>query len=602
MEFDRSIPNLYARMASPVAGDLRFTDESLTNEIAHDIESWDTNGSSVVWVRHPAFSNNACIYAYWGNPLATNFPVTSTNGAVWNQHFDAVWHLDETSGQHFDATAAEHVATPQNGVMQDAVGIANGANLFDGLNDWVLGANIPFATAGNYAVSAWINTEGNEDQSFLAATIGNTHGILVEIGAGVVRFLHRFPLGNGGGTSIFSGPGYNDGGWHHVMATKSSSNMTLYIDGAPVATGADATSMDTGRDVVFGRLSSAQTLRYFDGHIDEVRVSSEVPSTNWIRAVWKNIASNDTFNTFGPQEVLFTNRPVINALPVAGVTDMSAIMNGELVSTGAAETVITLYHGTSDQGANPFLWEGTNTLGTNMAAPPVPYAVAVGSLSVETPYFYRFFATNALGVWWSDVQQFGTRGPPILSNGVGATGLGPGMATLNGELLNETPSDITFYSGPVDGGTVASAWASSNHISFQNPGPFSGVVSGLIYGVHYYYRVFGTHLYGSGWSSASATFKTPRPAGLPNPAVSNTGLDSVTTTSAVFHARFNGADSLFHVEFHVGTTDGGNDPLAWSNTISVGIFTNLAASNFSVYVDGLMSNTVYFYRFSATNC
>ena len=31
------------------------------------------------------------LWAYWGNPLATNLPVTATNGAVWSGGFDLVW-------------------------------------------------------------------------------------------------------------------------------------------------------------------------------------------------------------------------------------------------------------------------------------------------------------------------------------------------------------------------------------------------------------------------------------------------------------------------------------------------------------------------------
>lgn len=48
----------------PGGADLRFTDAAGTELLSHEIESWDTNGVSRVWVRVPALTSDGVIWAY----------------------------------------------------------------------------------------------------------------------------------------------------------------------------------------------------------------------------------------------------------------------------------------------------------------------------------------------------------------------------------------------------------------------------------------------------------------------------------------------------------------------------------------------------------
>ena len=73
--------------------DLRFADSTLTNELSYEIESWDTNGNSYVWVRVLELTNNATLNAWWGNAAATQAPPNSVDGSTWAPAYDGVWHL-----------------------------------------------------------------------------------------------------------------------------------------------------------------------------------------------------------------------------------------------------------------------------------------------------------------------------------------------------------------------------------------------------------------------------------------------------------------------------------------------------------------------------
>ena len=57
----------YADFREVDGGDLLFTDET-GNTLAHEIESWNTGGESIVWVKMPTFGSGRKLYAYYGGP------------------------------------------------------------------------------------------------------------------------------------------------------------------------------------------------------------------------------------------------------------------------------------------------------------------------------------------------------------------------------------------------------------------------------------------------------------------------------------------------------------------------------------------------------
>ncbi len=90
----------YAQLASPQDGaDLRFTDVD-GHFVNHDIDTWNTNGESLVWVTVPTLAPGSSVIMRWGNPA----PAEANNpAAVWtNAGYLQVWHF--SSGVTTDAT------------------------------------------------------------------------------------------------------------------------------------------------------------------------------------------------------------------------------------------------------------------------------------------------------------------------------------------------------------------------------------------------------------------------------------------------------------------------------------------------------------------
>ncbi|MEM7394817.1 MAG: DUF2341 domain-containing protein, partial [Verrucomicrobiota bacterium] len=150
----------YVSFSSPSGGDLRFYDATETSILQHEIELWDTDGTSHVWVEVPALENRLThIYAKWGSS-ATNPPAYTTNGATWSANFRGVWHLgesvaDETSSAaiHQDSSTNAFHANQQNNVS--ASGFIGNGQSFDGDNDRIWHSYTPSLNPVDITVSCW---------------------------------------------------------------------------------------------------------------------------------------------------------------------------------------------------------------------------------------------------------------------------------------------------------------------------------------------------------------------------------------------------------------------------------------------------------------
>ena len=87
--------------------------------------------------------------------------------------------------------------------------------------------------------------------------------------------------------------------------------------------------------------------------------------------------------------------PSLSNRVVSGMTPSSAALNGYVLSTGSADTVVTVYWGTTDGGTNgPLTWQNTNVFPGIQVPGPVSTNVPVDS---NTLYYYRYHATNIGG-------------------------------------------------------------------------------------------------------------------------------------------------------------------------------------------------------------
>ena len=98
--------------------------------------------------------------------------------------------------------------------------------------------------------------------------------------------------------------GTYDSNWHYLTVARTgtgANGLTTYYDGSPVATGTDARSLSNGNNFLLARAAGTPTS-YFNGYIDEVRLSSVARDANWILTEYRNQANPALFHYNMTQE------------------------------------------------------------------------------------------------------------------------------------------------------------------------------------------------------------------------------------------------------------------------------------------------------------
>ena len=175
---------------------------------------------------------------------------------------------------------------------------------FDGTNDYLTRATIgSLETTGS--VSAWVKLDAMSANGFifqLRAESGTNDQIILlwNNAAGVIRGNVKF----GGTTNVVdSGSGLeNDGNWHHVVFTWLSGDKTaannitrIYIDGSETdndAIGNTWADAESPVELVIGR-NSIQSNAYFNGHINDVAIFSDVLTSSEVTAIYNSGSPKD---------------------------------------------------------------------------------------------------------------------------------------------------------------------------------------------------------------------------------------------------------------------------------------------------------------------
>lgn len=512
----------YADFASPADGaDLRFAAGNQIDELNYEIEKWDTNGSSYVWVQVPALvGTNTQIWAYWNKPGATA-PACATNGAAWSAEFRGVWHM--TQANVLDATTNANTGAGKNGITTTNAGLAgNGLSLLqnmaaNGSNYVDFGTGLAMGT-GNATLSIWFKTATNALQAgiigksvYASAERYSINGAKAPNIVGAI-FQTTTPTALTAVTNTPWTSGYYDNQWHQLTATfNRTGNLTFYVDGAQKAatniSAASSVNMTSAARFLVGAYGNAsgtgpQALYYFPGLLDEGRLMRVPVSSNWVWAAWLSAASNATFSVYGTAENIATSLTV-RALSPSAVGATNATVNGVMAHNGGEPATEAYFcwdyadKGTATTGA----WAHVEYAG-NSFTNGQSFALLLNGLPSGSTCVYRCYATNSTGAAWSSAAPaFTTVYVPSVTNPGPVNGY---LTTwLRGQITDaglETPS-VWFYWWPVGGATT-------NVVPMgQQGGVFSNVVSGLTPFATYQYSILASNLAGAVWSSP-ANFQT----------------------------------------------------------------------------------------------
>jgi hypothetical protein len=294
----------YHQFASPAGGDLRFTDAGGVSPIPFEIDEWNTNGNSTVWVRVPQLtSTNDFVWAYWGNPLATNMPTSSTNGSVWSADHLLVWHLKE-SGFPFLDSSRQHSALSGVSPVSMVGKIGRGLQ-FNGSSQFLDAGIVNLGNA--FTLSAWVNVSPSAPANIQTIWANQKGGFASAGFAWSVNTFNNsdhtidFASGDGAiGDESTTAPGTVPfGQWHllSVAINRSVGTGDFYMDGTDLLSSSSIVkTFANNADLNLGRFTN--NIFYFTGLMDEARIQTGTVSSNWIWANWLTVASNATFATY----------------------------------------------------------------------------------------------------------------------------------------------------------------------------------------------------------------------------------------------------------------------------------------------------------------
>jgi hypothetical protein len=306
-------PDLFGVQQSS-GNDIMFTDDQGT-KLDHEIEKFDqTIPQLVAWVKMDlSGSVDTTISMYFGNKTVSN---QENPSGVWNSNYQAVFHLngdptsivyDSTSNDNDGNSAGSMTGTDQ------VEGKFDGSINFDGTDDYINIGDVGSNAWTGLTLEAWVFQDANSgDDRVISKSPTGTVGdhifsLTIDDASNLLRTrIATDGTGGSAATSLLSSSSISFGTWHHLVVTWDSGSefIRMYIDGSlDVSYGKDGDSIDDSTQIVaIANVNEGLDDRYYDGKIDEVRISRSARSTNWIEAGYNNQYQPSTFYSTGALE------------------------------------------------------------------------------------------------------------------------------------------------------------------------------------------------------------------------------------------------------------------------------------------------------------
>jgi hypothetical protein len=266
-------------------------------KLSHEIEYYvPTTGQLIAWVKVPSITNGTVIYMYYGNGCSVS---TQNASGVWAD-YRGVWHSRESGTTLTDSTGNNNLSANSTQVTGQ-IGYAQSYNGTSQLASKTAGVvNIPVNNA-NQTISVWftIGAADNNVRSGVSFVNGNNSGVQFGQRNGGTNGLVGFWQWGGawlGGTQ--ANPTVNT--WHYMVYTFDGTTHRPYFDGTALTTATTAPQTGTPTQIYFSTYNGA--AEFWNGRIDEVRISNTVRSAGWIATEYRNQNAPGTFSILGAEQ------------------------------------------------------------------------------------------------------------------------------------------------------------------------------------------------------------------------------------------------------------------------------------------------------------
>ncbi len=359
-------------LQSAAGNDIYFTaDPSGTIPLYAEQESYSSStGAIAYWVQVPTLSSttNNPIYMFYDKPSVPSagyFPQQ-----VWDGNYKGVYHLANLASVVPDSTNNGANGSSTTGATATAGEIDGGANFNAASSQYV---SMPINLSGSRQVTAefWLYQSNFVTNAIAAGFTSNglttSGGFDVEPSDG--SKLEIWATGN----AITNGVTYtrpSAGAWHdYVFAenlTVPTNQINLYIDGVPGSVpnrcggscnGDNTTALPNS---TFYLMTMGNGTYFNTGIEDELRVSNNIRSADWINTEYRNESNPGAFYTVGSASTAANTSNLTENITLGGttysryfyITDVYRSSTGTIVASGGT------YDPSSKQVVVKYSWPG----------------------------------------------------------------------------------------------------------------------------------------------------------------------------------------------------------------------------------------------------
>ena len=352
--------------ADCAADSFRFTDTD-GNVLPHDVEAWDPEGTSLVWVSVPQLSGSTAIFFRYG-AAAADLPA-NTPEAVWSRAgYVGVWHMAEESDTVADAAGNGLAATPKGGAVEcgavEGV-IGNGRCTATTTRGYL---SIPDYNAlglgGSFTISAWVKADSVSGYPRIFSrknAYSDNNGWEIEMSNGSTTTFSARAAGNN--TTVSGNLPDVTADWRLVTFAYDGNTLEVFGDGARVARGTvSSTSPDNGLPLSLGCDADGNEA-FLRGAFDEARLRRGASSAEWVAAEYANIRTSG-FAVYSPvdeevQNLVSARAGTGGAVQIdGGAAGDTAVSAGVALGTSLTATVTAL----PADGYRFFRWSGDTFL------------------------------------------------------------------------------------------------------------------------------------------------------------------------------------------------------------------------------------------------
>ncbi len=466
----------YSQLQSPSDGaDLCFIDMN-GNGLPFEIDTWNPDGTSLIWVKLPTMAQGAQFVMCWGS--ATSGKTVCGDNPFAG--YKGVWHMNSTSPA--DASGSGNDGTGAGSVALVGGVVGSGLSYPDKSSYVSCGSSQAEAelTANGYTIEGWVNLAGLSGNQ---ALFGKSGFISYRMEGTSVKITTPAVADYGSVGNFITAA--NE--WHYFALSfipNTTAGAKHYMDGV-LKTEQNTGGINNKTDSIEMWLARNQwgNDQGFVGLIDEYRLSPTVRSADWIAAS-RATQIDPAFLTAGAaQSYEESAAPDVGLVaPPSAVRYTNATLTATIGSLGknegmtAAATWVDplLVVSRNDDLSDPVFALPLS----RVSSVPVSVPVSVLPLVTNTTYYAQLRATNSFGVAGeSGVAAFTTLDPQppagsVLFHSRGFTTLaasatvsdfGTGSASATARVEASASSDFATIAA-ASAETAADVGASANHV------------------------------------------------------------------------------------------------------------------------------------------